>query len=57
MLTSAVQNCRVKFNINITDLTTIDATVFPELAEQIYGITGANIAIGAPDVSAVFPFI
>ncbi|KAG5512700.1 hypothetical protein RHGRI_038883 [Rhododendron griersonianum] len=41
---------RVKFTVNITDPTaTIDATVFPEIAEQIYGITGSNIAIDTPD--------
>ncbi|KAG5531241.1 hypothetical protein RHGRI_026006 [Rhododendron griersonianum] len=41
---------RVKFTITITDPTaTIDATVFPEVAEEIYSITGANIAIDTPD--------
>ncbi|KAI8527908.1 hypothetical protein RHMOL_Rhmol12G0110300 [Rhododendron molle] len=40
----------VKFNINITDPTaTIDAVVFPEVAEQIYGITANNITIDTPD--------
>ncbi|KAI8524963.1 hypothetical protein RHMOL_Rhmol13G0190600 [Rhododendron molle] len=34
----------VKFNIQITDPTaSIKATVFPEFAEQLCGITGANI--------------
>ncbi|XP_058198305.1 replication protein A 70 kDa DNA-binding subunit B-like [Rhododendron vialii] len=41
---------RIKFTINITDPTaTIDATVFPEVAEQIYGITGSNITMDTPD--------
>lgn len=47
-----LKNYRVKFNINIADPTaTIDATVFPDVAEQIYGITTNDIAIDAPDVS------
>lgn len=45
-----MQTLRVKFTINITDPTAeIDATVFPEVAEEIYGLTRANITIDAPD--------
>ncbi|KAI8537960.1 hypothetical protein RHMOL_Rhmol09G0063900 [Rhododendron molle] len=39
---------KIKFYIEITDPTaTIEAIVFPEVAEQVYGIIGANITIGA----------
>ncbi|KAG5547329.1 hypothetical protein RHGRI_013117 [Rhododendron griersonianum] len=49
-LTTILQTLGIKFTINITDPTaTIDATVFPKVAEQIYGITGSNIAIDTPD--------
>lgn len=45
-----------KFNLNITDKTgSIDATVFPEVAEEIYGVTGTNVALTAPGVSKFSP--
>ncbi|XP_058217257.1 uncharacterized protein LOC131328317 [Rhododendron vialii] len=42
---------RVKFNVQVSDPTaSIAATIFPKIAEQFYGITGANIDTTEPDV-------
>lgn len=50
-------NCRIKFNIEIEDATAaIEAAVFPEIAETIYGITGTNITSTAPGVKKLFFF-
>ncbi|KAI8533494.1 hypothetical protein RHMOL_Rhmol08G0255800 [Rhododendron molle] len=44
------QNDRVKFNIEVSDPTaSIEATIFSEIAEQFYGITGANIDTTVPN--------
>ncbi|XP_058221293.1 uncharacterized protein LOC131331389 [Rhododendron vialii] len=41
---------RVKFNIEVSDPTaSIEATIFPKIAEQLYGITGANIDTTEPN--------
>ncbi|KAI8558673.1 hypothetical protein RHMOL_Rhmol04G0115100 [Rhododendron molle] len=41
---------RVKFNIKVSDPTaSIEATIFPEIAEQFYSITGANIDTTKPN--------
>ncbi|KAI8543191.1 hypothetical protein RHMOL_Rhmol08G0198700 [Rhododendron molle] len=43
---------RIKFSIQIEDATgAIEATVFPEIAETIYGLTGFNITSTAPGES------
>ncbi|KAI8533623.1 hypothetical protein RHMOL_Rhmol10G0023600 [Rhododendron molle] len=42
------EKCRIKFNVTITDQTrSIDTAIFPEIAEQIYAITGDKIALPA----------
>lgn len=51
------QNDRVKFNIEVSDPTaSIEATIFPEIAEQFYGITGANIDTTEPNVTTLLLF-
>lgn len=51
------QNHRVKFNIEHRDPTaSIEAAVFPEIAEQFYGIIGTNIATTEPNVRTLFLF-